>query len=219
MMYSYLVIWERERDWLTCCPTYAFIGWFLYAPWLQKEPAPLSRWDDALTNWATRPGLKFIYFKDSIYWIALCCCWKNRDTTNRAFGSPLKRNLTKTNWIYFLRFYLYTFRANGKERGRETSMCERNRWAASQAAIPRHVPWPAVEPATLWFVGWCSIHWATPAKATLDIVIQYIHPQASLIWCTLCFTHDGKNELWSALLSGSLWTALPHRCFIWLAQH
>ena len=30
---------------------------------------------------------------------------------------------------------------------------------------PRHVPWLGMEPATLWFTGWHSIHWATPARA------------------------------------------------------
>ena len=29
---------------------------------------------------------------------------------------------------------------------------------------PRHVPWPVIEPATLWFTGQHSIHWATPAR-------------------------------------------------------
>ena len=28
---------------------------------------------------------------------------------------------------------------------------------------PRRVPWLGIEPATLWFTGTCSIHWATPA--------------------------------------------------------
>ena len=30
---------------------------------------------------------------------------------------------------------------------------------------PRHVPWLGIEPATLWFSGRPSIHWATPARA------------------------------------------------------
>ena len=30
---------------------------------------------------------------------------------------------------------------------------------------PSHVPWLGVELATLWFTGWCSIQWATPARA------------------------------------------------------
>ena len=30
---------------------------------------------------------------------------------------------------------------------------------------PRHVPWAGIEPATRWFIGWHSIHWATPVRA------------------------------------------------------
>ena len=30
---------------------------------------------------------------------------------------------------------------------------------------PRHVPWLGIKPVTLWFAGWHSIHWATPARA------------------------------------------------------
>ena len=29
---------------------------------------------------------------------------------------------------------------------------------------PRHVPWLGMEPATLWFTGQHSVHWATPAR-------------------------------------------------------
>ena len=32
---------------------------------------------------------------------------------------------------------------------------------------PRHVPWPGIKPVTLWFAGWYSIHWATPARAKI----------------------------------------------------
>ena len=31
----------------------------------------------------------------------------------------------------------------------------------------RNVPWLGIEPATLRFVGWHSIHWATPARAEI----------------------------------------------------
>ena len=30
---------------------------------------------------------------------------------------------------------------------------------------PRHVPWLGIEPATLWFAGPHTVHWATPARA------------------------------------------------------
>ena len=29
---------------------------------------------------------------------------------------------------------------------------------------PRHVPWLGIKPATLWFTGWHSVHWATPVR-------------------------------------------------------
>ena len=43
------------------------IGWFLYMAWLGIEPTTLEYWDDALTNWATWPGL------DSIVDRYVCC--------------------------------------------------------------------------------------------------------------------------------------------------
>ena len=33
---------------------------------------------------------------------------------------------------------------------------------------PRHVPRLGIEPVILWFAGWCSVHWATTAKAVLS---------------------------------------------------
>ena len=38
---------------------------------------------------------------------------------------------------------------------------------------PRHVPWLGIEPMTLWFTGWHSIHWATPSRALHLFFIQY----------------------------------------------
>ena len=29
---------------------------------------------------------------------------------------------------------------------------------------PRHVPWMGIKLVTLWFTGWHSVHWATPAR-------------------------------------------------------
>ena len=53
---------EKERDRQTdkhrfvAPPICALIGWFLYVPWLEIEPATVVHEDDALTNEATRPG-------------------------------------------------------------------------------------------------------------------------------------------------------------------
>ena len=46
----------------------------------------------------------------------------------------------------------------------------------------RHVPWLGTKPATFWFAGWCSIHWATSTKA-------------------LCSFNTGKYPLFLASLS------------------
>ena len=42
---------------------------------------------------------------------------------------------------------------------------------------PRDVPWLGIEPATLWFTSLCSIHWATPARATSTFMLTpyYLH--------------------------------------------
>ena len=41
------------------------------------------------------------------------------------------------------------------------------RWCEGLGPQPRHVAQPGIEPATLGFTGWHSIHWATPARANL----------------------------------------------------
>ena len=66
-------------------------------------------------------------------------------------------------FLFLLRLYLFL---EGKG-GKETLMCGRlshtPNWGPGLQ--PRHVPWLGIELATLWFTGWCSIHWATPARA------------------------------------------------------
>ena len=72
----------------------------------------------------------------------------------------------------FLRFYLFIFRERGREREREG---EKHQCVVASRASPtwgpgpepRHVPWPGIKPVTLWFAGWYSIHWATPARAKI----------------------------------------------------
>ena len=69
--------------------------------------------------------------------------------------------------LFFLRFYLFIFRERGKEGEREISMCGCLSHAPywGPGLQPRHVPWLGIKPVNLWFAGWCSIHWATPARA------------------------------------------------------
>ena len=46
---------------------------------------------------------------------------------------------------------------------------------------PRHVSWPGIKPAALTSTGQCSIHWATPARATIIILCLYLCPRHSSI--------------------------------------
>ena len=53
---------------------------------------------------------------------------------------------------------------------------------------PGHVPWLVIEPLTLWFTGWNSIHWATPAMARHSFLTLLKHwpsspdMQSSSLW-------------------------------------
>ena len=79
------------------------------------------------------------------------------------------------HFCFFNKDFIYLLLERGEsegERGRETSTCERyinqlplmhpllGTWPATQACA-----WLGVKPATLWFTGQHSIHWATPARA------------------------------------------------------
>ena len=65
----------------------------------------------------------------------------------------------------------------GRKRGRETS-CGRDTSISCLLHVPnwgpglhrRHEPWLGIELTTLWFMGWHSIHWATPARALLCLL-------------------------------------------------
>ena len=85
------------------------------------------------------------------------------------------------SWIsfFYLKFffkdfiYLFSERGEGREkRGRETSMCgclsrtlPQGTWPATQACALM-----GIKQATLWFAGWHSNHWATPARANFLIL-------------------------------------------------
>ena len=55
---------------------------------------------------------------------------------------------------------------------------------------PRHVPWLGIELATLWFTGWRSIHWATPAREVF--FMTFVIAAYSLFW-------SAKSNTWASL--------------------
>ena len=75
-------------------------------------------------------------------------------------------------YTFLFKDFIYLFLERGKggrNRGRETSMCgcfsHTLNWGPGPQ--PRHVPWLGIEPATLWFAGRHSIHWAAPARTKI----------------------------------------------------
>ena len=88
---------------------------------------------------------------------------------------------------FFLIFYLFLDR--GEEREREISVWSHVPPTGDLAHSP-HVPWLGMEPATFWFAGQHSIHWATPARA--DLMSQVEKPQLS---GTLSFWFS--EDLWA----------------------
>ena len=78
-----------------------------------------------------------------------------------------------STFLFFFKILFIYFSREGKgrrESGRETSMCGCLLCACppptqEPGPQPRHVPWLGIKLVTLWFAGWCSIHWATPTRA------------------------------------------------------
>ena len=74
--------------------------------------------------------------------------------------------VSKIFWKDFA--YLVLERGEGREKERERNI---NVWLPlvhphrGPSPQPRQVPWLGSEPVTLWFAGWHSIHWVTPARA------------------------------------------------------
>ena len=71
-------------------------------------------------------------------------------------GWLIEKCLFKKDFVY-----LFLGRREGREKERESNI---NMWLPLTCPLlgpgpqPRHVPWLGIEPATLWFTGWCSIH-------------------------------------------------------------
>ena len=67
-----------------------------------------------------------------------------------------------TSLFFYCFIYLFLERGEGEEEG------EKHQWVRDDLQ-PRHVPWLGIKPVTRRSAGWCSIHWATPARASSPI--------------------------------------------------
>ena len=73
--------------------------------------------------------------------------------------------LSLTAWTFLKILLVHFLRQEGKG-GRKTLIhCLSHAANWGPGLQHKHVPWLGTEPATFQFTGWCSIHWATPARA------------------------------------------------------
>ena len=72
---------------------------------------------------------------------------------------------------------------------------------------PRHVPWLGIKLETLWFAGWHSIHWATPARATFLIFISDLWE-----YYYIPFAFFKTKSLLECLLGRHVWKLRERQC-------
>ena len=115
-------------------------------------------------------------------------------------GSVISRYCFLSLRLYLF-IYFYTEGKGGRKRGRETCTCgclsHTHYWGPGPQ--PRHVLWLGIEPATLWFTGQGSIHWATPARAAsfLSLLQRYslIFGIDALVFFMSCFISRWAKQI------------------------
>ena len=144
------------------------------------------------------------------------------------------------NSVFFKDLFIYLFSERGeRRRRRETLMCEKHQLVASRvppkgnlAPCARHVLWQGIEPVTSWFTGWCSFHWATPARAELSFFDVQIVPELASVSpfeLTLVSMYCFPNVFWerffafwhNEVFQASIVPTLPqpwNHAFFWGAQ-
>ena len=73
--------------------------------------------------------------------------------------------------FFFWRFYLFLERRERREKERERNidLLHNPKWGPGLQL--RNVLWPGIELVTFQFIGWCSIHWVTPARVkTISLI-------------------------------------------------
>ena len=92
----------REKHWFVIPLIYAFMGCFLYVPWLGIESTTLLYQDDTLTSWATQPGpdnflipwCAKIFLPPPLFYFSATSCTDSFFLLFSSFLSPI--------YIYFL---------------------------------------------------------------------------------------------------------------------
>ena len=100
----------------------------------------------------------------------------------------------------FYKDFIYLFLETGEGRVKESERniecgCLTGAPYWGPGLLPRHIPWLGIESAILWFTGWCSIHWPTPARALFlflctdpEHLLWYTYRSFLLLCvCLLCY--------------------------------
>ena len=72
---------------------------------------------------------------------------------------------------------------NAREKYRSVASCMCPDWGLNLQ--PRHVPWPGIEPVTLWFAGWHPANWATLARARASHICICLLPLTGMLFLKL----------------------------------
>ena len=97
----------------------------------------------------------------------------------------------------FKRFYLFIFRERGREGEREGEKHQcvvaslLGTWPATQACALT-----GNQLATLWFTGWHSVYWATPARAENIMLKERSQSQRSILWYNLISTNVQNTQFY-----------------------
>ena len=133
------------------------------------------------------------------FWLLLTRFFGSHDSTGWAELS-VKWSVWKMEFssLFFFKV-LFILRERGREGEKHQCM------AASRAPPywglgpqPRHVLWLGIKLVTLWFTGWRSIHWATPARGSSLSFVNSCIIRLDKPWC-----RDFNCHLWNG----------PHLCF------
>ena len=151
--------------------------------WFSIHLAAINLWllSESLTNWLWE--FMFVsqcFSRGMRFWSCLLYhfCWCHSFVL-RIFFFKHRQFFFFKMFLVFLKYFIYLLleRGEGREEDREKNQHVRDTWLP--LACPLLGTWPTTQAnaltgnqtATFQFTGWCSIHWATPIKAVLKLLI------------------------------------------------